>query len=133
MKNRPWVWLIDLLASTLVCSDNTEETAKMAAAKTYYKRANLESLWKDKLTELAKAVPSVESDDYLALVKPCFEQLVWAELNRAFTLNELIALTDFNRADGPKAMTKLSEFISLTTTKLDDELPNCHRKDQSIE
>ena len=96
MNYRPWVFLIVLLASTLVRGSNAEETAKMAAAKTYYKTANLENFWKDKLTELAEAVPGAERENYLASIKPCFEQLMWAGLDRVFTLSELKALTNFN-------------------------------------
>lgn len=125
MNYRPWVVIIVFLASTLVRGDNAEETAKMAAAKTYYKIANLENLWKDKLAELAKAVPDVERENYLASIKPCFEQLVWAGLDRVFTLGELMALAHFNNVDGPGAMIKLSEFIDYVSEKLDDELPTC--------
>ncbi len=70
MNYRPWVFLIVLLASTLVRGSSAEETAKRAAAKTYYKTANLESFWKDKLTELAEAVPGAERENYLASIKP---------------------------------------------------------------
>jgi len=130
MNTRPWAFLIVLFASTLVSGNNAEETAKLEAAKTYYKRANLENLWVNKLTELAKAVPGVEHEDYFVSIKPCFEQLVWAGLNQVFTLNELKALTDFNKVDGPSAMIKLSEFFAYVSEKLNGELSKCQTEDE---